>query len=176
MGAKRIQYQIVGRYMAGKEVTGYHLQSLENGKSGKFSREAVAYLVGRDQITNCKGQVYNQQLLLRGEGMSLEDLPVQQEDGMLTRTDSLGHIRRGTSAADAMTQVMLVAVVAKGRTAIGYYVQNAGGAKQKLDRATVMKMAQKGQIGNARVQLSNGQAILRGVGCDLRDLPVERVE
>ena len=39
MGAKRTQYQIVGRYMDGKEVTGYHLQSLDTGKSGKYNKE-----------------------------------------------------------------------------------------------------------------------------------------
>ena len=29
MGARRTEYQIVGRYMDGKEVTAYHLQSIE---------------------------------------------------------------------------------------------------------------------------------------------------
>ena len=71
---------------------------------------------------------------------------------------------------------MLIAVIVKGRSAVGYVVQNAGGAQKEIDRKTVLKMAQKGQIGNARAQLYNGQAILRGVGCDLRDLPIKRID
>lgn len=51
--ANKIQYSIVGRYMNGTEVTGYHLQSIETGKAGKFTREQVIFLVGRGQVTNC---------------------------------------------------------------------------------------------------------------------------
>ena len=43
--------------MDGKEVTGYHLHSMETGKSGRYSRDQVAYLVGRGQVTNCEGQI-----------------------------------------------------------------------------------------------------------------------
>lgn len=48
--AARITYQIVGRYMDGKEVTGYHLQSMDTGKSGRHTREQVVFLVGKGQI------------------------------------------------------------------------------------------------------------------------------
>jgi hypothetical protein len=37
MAAKRVQYQIVGRYLNGTEVVGYHLQSIETGKAGKYT-------------------------------------------------------------------------------------------------------------------------------------------
>ena len=111
MAAKRVQYQIVGRYMDGKEVTGYHLLSLESGKAGRYTKEQVAFLTGRDQITNCEGQIYKDKLLLRGVGISLDSLPVQQENGTLSRTDSIGRVRRGTSAEDAMTQLMLIGYI-----------------------------------------------------------------
>ena len=171
MGAKRTEYQIVGRYMDGKEVTAYHLQSLESGKSGRYTKEQVCYLVGRGQVTNCSGQIYQDKVLLRGVGISLEDLPVQQEDGKLSRTDGVGHVRRGATAADAMTQVMLVGVIVNGRNVVGYVVQNAGGGQSRISREDLLAQAKAGRVGNARVQMYNGQVILKGVNCDLKSLP-----
>lgn len=175
MGAKRTEYQIVGRYMNGKEVTAYHLQSIETGKAGRYSREQVAYLVGRDQVTNCVGQIYQDKLLLRGKGMSLEDLPVQQEDGTLKRTDNIGKIRKGTSAANAMEQWMIVGTLKAGRNTVGYVVQNAGCGIKKVKRQQVIELAKVGKIGNARVQTYQGKELLRGVGVNLDELPSENI-
>lgn len=171
MGAKRTQYQIVGRYMDGKEVTGYHLQSLDTGKSGKYNKEQVCFLVGRDQVTNCEGQIYQDKVLLRGKGISLDDLPVQQENGSLSRTDNIGKIRRGTSASDAMTQVVIVGSVVRGRNVLGYVIQNAGGGKTQVERDKLLELARAGRVGNARVQMYQGRMILKGVGVDLSQLP-----
>lgn len=171
MGARRTEYQIVGRYMDGKEVTAYHLQSLDSGKAGRYTREQVAYLVGRGQVTNCEGQIYQDKLLLRGKGISLEELPVQQENGDLTRADSLGKIRRGTNAHDALTQVMIVGSLVRGRNVLGYIIQNAGGGQAKVERDKLIEMARAGRVGNARVQMYNGKFILKGVDCDLSQLP-----
>lgn len=174
--AARIEYQIVGRYMDGKEVTGYHLQSLESGKSGRYTREQVAYLVGRGQITNCTGQIYQDKLLLRGVGMSLDSLPVKQENGDLSRTGNIGKVRKGTSAADAMTQLMIVGTIRNGRNTVGYVLKNSAGATKKGSRADVIKLASEGRIGNARVQNSGDKVILRGVNCNLDELPVTNIE
>lgn len=174
--ANRIEYQIVGRYMDGKEVTGYHLQSLNSGKSGKYTREQVAYLVGRGQVTNCTGQIYQDKLLLRGVGMSIESLPVQQENGGLSRTDNIGKVRKGTTAADAMTQLMIVGCIKNGRETIGYVLQNSGGAQKRFSRQNVLTLASQGRIGNARIQNYNGRTILRGVSVSLDELPVINVK
>lgn len=171
MGAKRTEYHIVGRYMDGKEVTAYHLQSLDTGKAGRYTREQVAYLVGRGQVTNCEGQIYQDKLLLRGKGISLEDLPVQQENGDLSRTDNLGKIRRGTNTNDALTQVMIVGSIVRGRNVLGYVIQNAGGGQAKVERDRLIELARAGRVGNARVQMYNGKPILKGVDCDLSQLP-----
>lgn len=175
MGAQRVQYQIVGRYMDGKEVTAYHLQSLDTGKQGRYSREQVAFLVGRGQVTNCEGQIYKDKLLLRGVGVSLESLPVQQEDGELSRTSNVGKVRKGTSAEDAMTQVIIVGALTRGRNVVGYVVQNAGGGQNRVDRPTLLNLAKAGRVGNARVQMYQGNPILKGVNCDLSSLPKQEV-
>ena len=159
--------------MDGKEVVGYHLHSLDSGKSGRYTREQVVFLVGKGQVTNCSGQIYQDKVLLRGVGMSLDDLPVQQEDGGLSRTSSIGRVRRGTSAADAMTQLLIVGTVRSGRETVGYIVQNSGGAQKRVSKADIYKLASAGRIGNARVQNYNGRVILRGVGVALDELPSE---
>ena len=173
--AKRTEYQIVGRYMDGKEVTAYHLQSVDTGKSGKYTKEQVYYLVGRGQITNCEGGLYKDKVLLRGVGVSLDDLPVQQEDGSLRRTDNIGKVRKGTSAADAMTQFMIVGTLVSGRNTVGYVIRNAGGATTNVNREQLLALASQGRIGNARVQNYNGKKLLRGVGCNIDELPKTQV-
>lgn len=171
MGAPRVQYQIVGRYMDGKEVTGYHLQSIETGKASRYTKEQVIYLVGRDQVTNCEGQIYKDKVLLRGVGMSLDSLPVQQEDGTLSRTSNIGKVRRGTSGADAMTQLLIVGNIVNGRNVLGYVLRNAGGATVVKNRTEVLSLVANGRIGNARVQAYQGKTILKGVNCNLNELP-----
>lgn len=168
--ANKVMYQIVGRYMSGKEVTGYHLQG-DNGKSGKFTRGQVCFLVGREQVTNCSAQIYQDKVILRGVGMSLEDLPVQKEDGTLSNTESIGKVRKNTSAADAMTQLILTHSIVSGRQTVGYVVRNAGGATKNISRNELLALAKAGRIGNARYQESKGKPILRGVGVNLNDLP-----
>lgn len=174
--AARVIYQIVGRYMNGKEVTGYHLQSLSSNKSGRYTREQVIFLVGRGQVSNCEGQIYQDKLLLRGVGVSLESLPVKQENGDLSRTESIGKVRKGTSAADAMTQFLIVGCIKNGRETIGYIIQNSAKAQKKVSRDDVIKLAYSGKIGNARVQNYNGRVLLRGVGTSLDELPVTNVK
>lgn len=176
MGAKRVQYQIVGRYMSGKEVTAYHLQSIDTGKAGKYTREQVAFLVGRDQVTNCTGQLYQDKLILRGNGMSLDDLPVQYDDGDTRNAEKLGKIRRGTSLPEAMEQFLIVGTIKSGRNTVGYVIQNAGCGIKKIKRQQVIELAQQGKIGNARVQMYNGKPLLRGYNCNLDDLPCENIE
>lgn len=169
--ATKILYQIVGRYMNGSEVTGYHLQSMETGKQGKYTKEQTIFLVGRGQVTNCSGQIYQDKVILRGVGVSLEDLPVKQENGSLSRTDLIGKVRKGTSSEDAMIQAMVVGSIVDGRNVVGYILKNAGGGTIKAPRDRVIELARNGRIGNMRVQQSNGKDIIRGVGVDLGKLP-----
>lgn len=171
MGAKRVEYQVVGRYMDGKEVTAYHLQSLDTGKSGKYTKEQLCFLVGRGQVTNCTGQIYQDKVLLRGKDISLEDLPVQYESGTTRNMDKVGKIRKGTNSSQAMEQLMIVGLVKSGNRVVKYILQNAGGGQTPVDRGQLLKLVQSGRIGNARLQNYNGKILLRGIGCKLDELP-----
>lgn len=55
----------------------------------------------------------------------------------------------------------------------GYVLQNAGCGIKKVKRDQVIRLAQQGKIGNARVQNHKGTVILRGIGCSLDELPSE---
>ena len=152
---------------------------METGKSKRYSKEQVCYLVGRGQVTNCSGRLYKDQVLLEGVGMELKNLPVQQVDGEMSRTDGLGRIKRGTSAADAMSQIQIVMVIVYDENAkevCGYIVQNVGGAKKFVTKEECLRLAQAGRIGNARVNMSNGVPILRSANNDasLSSLPKRR--
>lgn len=174
--ANKTGFQIVGRYMNGKEVEAYHIQSLESGKSMKVNKNVLAYLVGKEQITNCEAQIYKDKVLYRGVGISLDSLPAKQIDGELTKTDSVGHIRKGDTTEDAMTKLMIVGTIVKGRATVGYTVKNAGGATKEISRNNVIELAQQGKIGNARVQMYQGKPLLRGLGVNLNELPCKSLD
>lgn len=172
---KRIEYQIVGRYMNGAEVTGYMLQSIEDNKAKRYSREQVCYLVGKGQVTNCSGQIYQDKVLLRGVGMSLEDLPVQQESGEVKKASGVHNIKKTDTGTDIMTKLFITQSITDGRNVVGYVVSNAGGGVSKLSREQVLQLAKEGKLGNASFQTSNGKPILRGVGINLNELPSVRL-
>lgn len=176
MAAKRTEYQLVGRYMDGKSVIGYHLYCMDNGKNGRYTPEQFAYLVGRGQVTNVEGQVFKDDMLYRGtNGTDINKLPVQNADGTLSRTQNVGHIRKGATGQDVMTQLMFVAKIRHPRDRrklLGYVVQNSGGRQQQLNMDEAYQAARSGKIGNARAQLCNGDQLIKAnEGYSLGNLP-----
>lgn len=171
MAGRRVQYQIVGRYMDGTSVTGYQMQSIETGKSGKFTREQAAFLVGRGQVTNCDASIYQDKVIFKGIGVSLESLPIIR-DGKVSNTDRIGHVRKDVTPEQAVNQLMISGVIVSGRNTVGYVIRNAGGQEKKIKREDCLKLASQNRLGNARIQNYNGKIILRGVGVNLNELPV----
>lgn len=174
MAGRRVQYQIVGRYMDGTSVTGYQMQSIETGKSGKFTREQAAFLVGRGQVTNCDASIYQDKIIFKGIGISLESLPIIR-DGKVSNTDRIGHVRKDVTPEQAVNQLMISGVIVSGRNTVGYVIRNAGGQEKKIKREDCLKLASQNRLGNARIQNYNGKVILRGVGVNLNELPVINV-
>lgn len=174
MAGRRVQYQIVGRYMDGTSVTGYQMQSIETGKSGKFTREQAAFLVGRGQVTNCDASIYQDKIIFKGIGVSLESLPIIR-DGKVSNTDRIGHVRKDVTPEQAVNQLMISGVIVSGRNTVGYVIRNAGGQEKKIKREDCLKLASQNRLGNARIQNYNGKVILRGVGVNLNELPVINV-
>lgn len=161
-GAKKISYQMVGRYMKGSEVTGYHLQSIETGKAGRYTKEQVYYLAGRDQITNCEGSLGSEGAVnLSGRGMRIQDLPVMHENGKMSNTDAIGKVKKNQSAEQTMERLKIIAQVPEGKKVPYYWVINVGGGKAIKSREEIIEKAKNNLIVNARVQIYNGKYLLR---------------
>lgn len=174
--AAKVFYAIIGRYMNGKEVTGYQLQD-ESGKSKRYTKEQVYFLVGKGAVTNCSGQIYEDKVILKGKGINLNDLPIADEkSGSIKNTEAVGKVRKGKTSTDVMNQCIIVGRLEANSRTVGYTVKNAGGATRKLKREDVLTLAKNGGIGNARVQMYKGKPLLRGVGINLNDLPSEEMQ
>lgn len=172
----KVSYSIVGRYMNGKEVTGYQIQSTK-GESKRVTREQLCLLVGRGDITNCTGQVYKKKVILKGKGININDLPiVDEKNSKVKNTDKIGAVKKGKSNTDAVNQLMIVRKLVSGGKPVGYVLRNAGGAERKIKRDEVVTLAKNGGIGNARVQMYKGKPLLRGVGINLNALPSEEMQ
>lgn len=175
MAREKVSYTMVGRYKQGNEVVAYHLQSLEQGKAGKFSREQVIYLIGRGQVSNCTAQLYKDGVIIRGVGMNLEELPVIQTDGngnSSVRGVEGASIKKSATHQQILEQVAIVAEVKDGTKKWGFVVRNNAGATKAFTRAQIVKLAEEGRISNARVQQDRGQTLLRGsAGTNLTALP-----
>ena len=57
MTRQRTLYKLVGRYAIGNDTVYYALIS-ENGKEVRYTEEQMAFVVGREQVINVKGQLY----------------------------------------------------------------------------------------------------------------------
>ena len=170
--SEKAKYTIVGRYMDGSTVTAYHLLDGE-GQQRRVTREQVIFLVGRGEVSNCKGQLHKESVLLRGVGINITDLPiVNEKTGELKNTDGLGRIARGSTNEQAISQLMIVGKVVSGNKVVGFTVANAGGRSKDISRAQANKLAKQMRIGNARYQEYKGRGILRVLDCGIKDLPI----
>ncbi len=181
MGARRTEYQIVARYMEGIKVVGYHLQSIEKGNSGKFTREQVAYLIGRGQITNAEAQIYQDELKIKGiNGTEINKLKtIDIKTGQLGRLEEGTKIRRGLSSEDVVNQFSIsrrMYMASNPKKFIGYEIRNSGGGAKKCLYKTILDLASQKKIANARTQMYNGRVILRGDGILLNKLDVILVD
>ena len=179
-GAKKIQYQVVARYMDGNEVTGYHLQSINSDKSKRYTKEQTLLIAAKGQITNAVAIITNTGATLSGKnGIKIANLPVvQEQDGkaVLTNSDSLGKVNRNLSIEEAINMFRLTYVIKDGKKKVGYTIQNSGGAEKDITRAETIELAKQNKLGNAFINMCKGVALLRGKGgFKLDDLPVKDI-
>ena len=99
----------------------------------------------------------------------MDTLPVVNEE-----TGEVKNISRnvkGKTPEELVNMVKIEAAVVDGRKNIAYIVKTYGGKEVRLGRGELLIQAKKGNVVNARVQNYNGQLILKGVNCNLSDLP-----
>lgn len=177
-----LKYMIVGRYMDGTRVVGYHLK-LSNGTHRRYSREALAFLVAKGVVLNCSGRIEESNggsIQFCGKnGTVLTDLPIQKVSELPKKKkefneESHQHMEKVLKSEEAKVAIThLVCHDDDSRVILGYIVKNANNHQQYVDRQSIKKIAACGLILNARVQKANGKVILRSSddNAKLTDLP-----
>lgn len=155
MGARRTEYRLIGKYRKGNSIVAYQLQNTSNNSSSKFSREQVIYLVGRGQVLNCIGQLNGDGVILRGNGINMEELPT-------ITLDSNGNI-----------SFRIVAEIKDAHKRTGFVVEDGAGNKKPLNINSIAKLVKESRISNAELRrLDSGQVEIVGTnGTNLTALP-----
>ena len=123
-----------------------------------YNRETTAYLVGRGQVTNFKGYIYNSELRLRGVEVRLESLPTGR-DVMDKPIEELAKM------------INILAEIVDGKKTIGYIVRYINGEQKNLKLEDVIEAAKNGNVINARLKRTlSGKMVLEGIGCNLSEL------
>lgn len=172
-------YEVTGRYMNGTVVCGYNIVDT-NGENKRVTREQLIFLLGKGVISNCTGQIYGNQVIIRGlGGLNINELPIIDiVNGKVRNGSEVTNVNPSKeSVSNIFKQVSLTSRIMKGKTNIGFEVRTHGGTKIRLSREEILDLASKKLVTNAVVQNYNNKGvkkkILRGVGIDIReDLPV----
>ena len=173
----RPKMTIVGRYTDGKVTIAYHLRSADHPElNGSYSKDAVYYYVGKGLIENCAGvgiAGYDtgadgireaKNTFLKGVGgVSLDDLPVHDVSKGLVKSGNAGHVRKDDTASSVMEKDNIIGVIKQGRRTTGYWVVDNAGNKRAVSRNEILVNARAGKVGNARVQMYQGNMLLRSV-------------
>lgn len=178
MGAKAIKtnimYSVVGRYMVGSKVSGYHVIG-SDGSNEQLTKNQLIRLVFKDKITNCRVQMCNDCPILRGKGIDLAKLPVYDE---VTQKLRAGNSLVDTSETDpnkVFGKLSIKARLTENGKTVGYMVEDISGTQKRLSTSRVLELALDGQIGNATI-LNNDEPTLKGIGCELESLPAIKVK
>lgn len=181
-----VLYSVVGRYMDGQKVIGYHLVG-EDGSQAQESKERVIRLINKGTITNMRIQVgTDKEPILRGKGINLNNLPVYDQGKQQFRktgisqtvVNSAVNVNKKIDGINPMGQCRILRRVMYKTQCLGYEIQYYSGEIKRKSRQQVINLAVERLISNAVAQKctrpgsNTPEIILRGVGCDLKKLPI----
>lgn len=154
IGAK---YEIIGRVQHGTQVVAYKIKDRTDESESLINKAIVEELALNKQIYNCKAQVYNNIVNLKGISCKLNQLPRYNEDGTPIEEDN-------TVKKKVEADLTLIGKVQSGRIVSDYVLAPISdfSKKMKVPKDLVLQLAQDGRIINAKVQMNNGKPILRG--------------
>lgn len=188
MANVNLTYRVTGRYMTGSTVTGYHLVG-EDGSQIVAIKERLIYMIGKGQIENMRLQANGDEMILRGKGINLNNLPVFDMNKGNFRSNQASKMAASTnvnpkknSGVNPMGQLTLTKRIMYKTNCLGYMVTDLSGQEKKFSRKRVVELATQRLISNAVVQKytpkgsTECQLILRGVGCDISSLPIVTVD
>lgn len=184
-----ITYRVVGRYMDGQKLTGYHLVG-SDGSQLPINKERAIFMITKGIIENMRIQSDTSSdkssIIVRGKGVNLQKLPVYDEKKQTFRGDANSQAVANSavkpkkdSGINPMGQLRIVARIMKGTNCIGYMVEDNSGARRCQSRESILQLGIQKLISNAEVQKGNINAktgkpdfILRGKGMAIKDLPI----
>lgn len=162
-------YQVIGRCPVGVRVKAYVLKNVHNGEVQVIDKDTVYRMAMQKRIVNCSAQEYDGKIVFKGIKFKLTDLPNYNIDGTLQVRD-----RKQNKHEDLVISSRIVL----GKNTIGYILSRRDTSgniqRAKVTREKVIELAREGKITNARVQRLNNKFLLRGVSCELSQLPVVR--
>lgn len=179
-----VAYRVVGRYMEGSAVCGYHLVG-SDGSQVKATKDRTIYMIGKGLVENMRVQSSENEMIIRGKGVNLTTLPVydlgkgefrnnkQYEDIANTTVKP----KKGMSA-NSMGQLEITKRIMYKNKCLGYMIKDRTGKEVKVSRDKVIELGLERLISNATVQkftnkeTNQTKLILRGAGCELNSLPV----
>lgn len=164
--ARGARYVVIGRCVKGVNVAGYIIQDLEDGSRRLVERPMIEEMALNKVIKNVAAQVYEGRVAMKGIGCKLTSLPLYSTNGEIVNT--------AENSMKQREEMLLSNRIMDGKSTIGYtlalWINGVKCNEKRITRDTAVRLAQQGQISNVRVQRCNGQAILRGVNCDLSKL------
>lgn len=188
MANMNLTYRVTGRYMTGSTVTAYHLVG-EDGSQIVATKERLIYMIGKGQIENMRLQVNGGEMILRGKGINLNNLPIFDMNKGNFRNNQASKVAAATnvnpkknSGINPMGQLKITKRIMYKTNCLGYMVVDLSGQEKKFSRKRVVELATQRLISNAVVQKytpkgsTECQIILRGVGCDISSLPIVTVD
>lgn len=164
-------YTVVGRCLEGVKVIAYVIKDNVTMNTSIVSKDATERLVMNKLVENCTGQFYDGKIIIKGVNCKLTDMPNYNLSGDIIVKEVMGKAKK-------VAKLEIRARVVYGKTTVGYIVRSldsSSNTDRRLDRKTVVELARDGKIANARAQRFNDKMLLRGVNCELSQLPIIRI-
>lgn len=159
------EYTLVGRQTSGTNVIGYIVMENRSGCVMPMRKEIVYKLALNKQISDVVAQNYKGKITMKGVKYKISELPVYDSNGNIIQD----------SEPQENKKIYIVYKVVNGKNTLAYGIEIRVGNRTVnsavLSRDTIIKLAKQGAIENARYQSSNGKDILRGVRCNIAELP-----
>ena len=185
MSGMNITYKVVGRYMNGKELDGYHFIGSDNSTL-YLNKERTIFMIGKGLIENMRINTNNGEIIIRGKGVNLNALPVYDCGKQSYRPGANSQNAANSSARASeidsknnMGKFKVIKRIMQGVKCIGYVLEDVSGNVRNIDRDTVIECARTNRLSNAIVNKikdpETGELTyaLRGVnGCNIRKLPI----
>lgn len=153
------QLKVVGRYMDGSKIVGYHVSGA-NGGGDRVTTEQLYSLIKKGQIQNVTAQLYNGKPLFRGaDGFKMSDLPVYDiKKGEYKNTSGDIRGKKDNGSLGKLTAKVRLMV---GNTLVAVVCTDGSNTERVVPKRKFEELAFNGNIYNAKAQTYKGKLLIR---------------